>query len=96
MATIKIGQRVRDTITGFEGIVVARTEWLYGCVRLTVQSDRLAEGKPAEPYTVDEPQCALVGVGIDAPYLHAAGERPSVQGRWGAIVTARPPDPVQR
>ena len=32
-----LGDEVKDTITGFKGIVVARTEWLNGCARVTVQ-----------------------------------------------------------
>ena len=34
--SIKLGDRVRDSITGFEGIVIAYTKWLTGCDRLSV------------------------------------------------------------
>lgn len=37
MSGIKLGQKVRDVITGFEGIAVTRMEWLNGCVRIAVQ-----------------------------------------------------------
>lgn len=37
MAHKIMGKLVRDKISGLEGIVVARTEWLYGCIRLNVQ-----------------------------------------------------------
>jgi hypothetical protein len=56
---IKLGDPVRDKITGYKGIVVARTEWLNGCVRLVVQARKLHEGKPVEPQTFDEPQLEL-------------------------------------
>lgn len=36
-----LGDHVRDKITGFEGVVVARTEWLWGYVRWGVQSTGL-------------------------------------------------------
>lgn len=57
---IKLGQKVKDTITGFEGIALGRTEWLYGCVRVTVQPQQLFEGKTIEPEVFDEPQLVVV------------------------------------
>ena len=47
---IKLGQKVRDTITGNEGTVVARTEWLHGCVRVTVQHEGGKDGCPFEAF----------------------------------------------
>lgn len=58
--SIKNGDFARDTITGFEGIVVATTDWLYGCRRLTLQPKAMHDGKPIEPQTFDEPQLELV------------------------------------
>lgn len=57
---IENGQEVRDTITGFTGIVVATTEWLNGCRRITVQSPELKDGRPVDTVTFDEPQLKLV------------------------------------
>lgn len=34
---IELGSKVKDKVTGFEGIATARTEWLTGCVRISVQ-----------------------------------------------------------
>lgn len=62
--SVKLGDRVRDLITGFEGIVVARCEWLYGCVRLTVQPEKLKDGKQLETATFDEPQLKVMKVGV--------------------------------
>ena len=53
---IPLGAVAQDTISGFEGVVVARTEWLYGCVRLVLQPQELHEGQPVEAQTFDEPQ----------------------------------------
>lgn len=59
-STIQIGDEVRDRISGFRGIVIARTEWFNGCMRLTVQTKKLgADGKPVD-VTLDEPQLELV------------------------------------
>ncbi len=34
---IKLGQRVRDKITGFTGVAVSRCEYLNGCIQYSVQ-----------------------------------------------------------
>jgi hypothetical protein len=58
---IDLGMKVRDKITGLEGIVIARTEWLNGCERLTIQPEYNKEGKPAEAQTIDAAQLEVVG-----------------------------------
>ena len=60
MAKIKLGQKVRDSITGMEGTAIARTEFLYGCVRIAVQPKELKDGVPLGSIYVDEPQLELV------------------------------------
>ena len=57
---IKLGSKVRDNITGFTGIATARTEWLHGCARVTVQPQALHDGKPIDPFTFDEEQMEVV------------------------------------
>ncbi len=51
---IKLGDKVRDRTTGFTGIVVARTDWLYGCTRFGVRSQELEDGKPIPEEWFDE------------------------------------------
>ena len=34
---IKLRSKVRDSISGFEGVVVSTTDYIYGCRRLVVQ-----------------------------------------------------------
>ncbi len=43
---INLGDKVRDSITGFAGIAVAKTIWLHGCVRWHVESAKLKDGVP--------------------------------------------------
>jgi len=58
---INLGDKVRDTITGFEGIAIGRTKWLFGCDRITVQPDKTGkEGKILETHSFDAPQLVLV------------------------------------
>jgi hypothetical protein len=40
---VNLGDKVKDNITGFWGIVTARCEYLYGCVRVQVTSKKLDE-----------------------------------------------------
>lgn len=57
---IELGDEARDTITGFQGVVVADTKWLHGCRRLTLQPRTLHDGKPVDPLSFDEPQLELI------------------------------------
>lgn len=64
-ANVQLGDKCRDTVTGFEGICVARTEWLNGCWRMTLQSDKLdKEGKPQDGMTFDEPQLQVIKAAV--------------------------------
>lgn len=58
---IDLGDLVRDRVTGFEGVVVAITFWLNGCVRITIQPCQLTEkGTHPDSVTFDEHQIELV------------------------------------
>lgn len=57
---IKVGDEVRDTITGFSGVVVCRSEWMFGCVRITVQPRELKDGKPVDYVSFDEDQLEVL------------------------------------
>jgi hypothetical protein len=56
----ELGDRVQDKITKQKGIVVAKTHWLNGCTRLTVQPEELKDGKPVEASCFDEPQLVIL------------------------------------
>jgi len=56
----QLGDTVRDRISGYEGVVVAITDWLYGCRRITVQTPEMHEGKPVDSQCIDSAQCELV------------------------------------
>jgi hypothetical protein len=50
---IKLGSKVKDSITDYAGIAVARTEFLYGCVKVCVESKKLKDGAIQEEW-IDE------------------------------------------
>ena len=57
---IKLGQKVKDKITGYEGIVVVKTDWIHGCTRFGVKSQSLKDGKPIDMEWFDEPDLEVV------------------------------------
>ena len=58
---IELGQKVKDNITGFEGLVVARIEYLNGCIQFQVQPSKLKDGKPLEAEWIDEQRLTTKG-----------------------------------
>lgn len=68
----KLGQRLRCTVTGFEGIATTRVEYLNGCVQYCVKPP-CAEPKDGEPMKlpegnyIDDAQLVLVDEGILDP-----------------------------
>jgi len=64
MKKIKLGDKVKDPITGFEGIAYSRISYLQGCDRIGIQAPMIQKEGEApivpELYHVDEPQLELV------------------------------------
>ncbi len=57
---VELGDRVKDKITGLEGIAVGITNYLYGCRRVSIQPEQIKDHKPADWFTIDEPQIEIV------------------------------------
>ncbi len=46
---IELGKKYKDSITGFEGIATARTEYMFGCVNILLVGKELkSDGTPNE------------------------------------------------
>lgn len=45
---IELGSKVKDRITGFAGIAIARTEYYFSVPRVLVLSDKLLRGEEQE------------------------------------------------
>ena len=74
---IELGDSAKDIISGFEGVVIAATEWLYACRQLTLQPQELDKnsGRPKDPKSFDEPQLVLVKRGVvQVPSTFRRGE----------------------
>lgn len=60
MKKIELGMKCKDIITGFEGIAIAKTEWLTGCTRFGLQPPVDKDGKVPEAVWFDETAMTIV------------------------------------
>lgn len=61
---IKLGQRVKEKVTGYEGIAVSATVFLQGCRRIEVQAPANKDGTVPDAYAFDEPLLEVIDNGI--------------------------------
>lgn len=66
MFLIELGKIAKDKITGFEGVITARCEFLTGCNRYCIQPTTLKDGRPIESIYFDEAQIEVLSDGINA------------------------------
>jgi len=83
-----LGDQVKDTVTGYKGTIIGRTEWLNGCKRYCIQAAKLTDsGKPVESEHVDEGQIDLIKAARNRPQAAVTGgPRPNPR---------RAPDPIR-
>lgn len=58
----ELGDKVRDRISGFIGVVTGRFMYLNGCVRLGIDATELKDGRPHD-VTIDESQVEVIAPG---------------------------------
>lgn len=58
--SVNLGDKVKDSVTGLEGIVTGKTDYLNGCTRVHVQPQELKDGKPVDFSVFDEPQLEVI------------------------------------
>lgn len=69
---IKLGQQVRDVVTGYEGIAVAKVEYINGCVQFAVQP-KATDGKLPESNYIDHQRLETIGAGPAMPSSDTGG-----------------------
>lgn len=57
---VKLGDKVKDSVTGFIGIVTTVHSYLNGCNRMSVQPSIKPDGTIPDFETFDEPQLTVV------------------------------------
>lgn len=60
MSKFNLGDKVKDRVTQFEGVIITRDEWFGGNTRFDVQPQKLKDEKPIESYAFDQGQLELV------------------------------------
>ena len=60
---VELGDEVKDKVSGFQGIAVARHSYLQGCNRITIQPPIGTDGKLPDSCTFDEPLLDVVTAG---------------------------------
>lgn len=67
---IKLGDKVKDSITGFEGIVIGVSTWITGCDQYCV-APKAPKGDYKESVWFDEGRLKVVGKGINKNQVKA-------------------------
>ena len=60
MAKVNLGDLVKDSVSGFKGIVVATHNYLNGCTRVSIQPPVDKDGKLPDALSFDEPQVEVI------------------------------------
>ena len=60
---VPLGYEVEDVVSGLTGIAIARTDWLYGCIRICIQPPAM-DGKLPGTVSFDEPQLKIISKGV--------------------------------
>jgi len=77
---ILLGALVQDRLTKFKGIVTARTEWLFGCVRYAVEPQHVGENsKIIEEQWFDEDRLKVIP-GENLTHLHRGASTETTGG----------------
>lgn len=62
---IQLGKKAKDKITGFEGIIIGRAQYLYGCDQYGLAPEA-KDGKVLETNWFDEGRVEITGDGVSA------------------------------
>jgi hypothetical protein len=77
-AGIGLGDEVADVLTGFQGVVMARIEYLTGCAQVSVlpRSESKSELKVAEWFDIERIELVAAGVVRSSSRLNGADIAP--------------------
>jgi len=83
MKRIKLGRKVRDKVTGFEGIATSRVEYINGCIQYGVTPKVKKDDRTAYPDStyVDEGQLELIKEGVKIKKKPLGGVRNDTPNR---------------
>lgn len=84
----ELGDRVKDRVTGHEGIVVIRNEHLNGCKQYAVAPELGKDGKMLDTYNIDGEQLEKIDDGLNK-------DKPIKKKQTGGAPTVIKPSVVQ-
>lgn len=64
---VKLGEKVKDIVTGISGIAVAKVHYLNGCIQFCVQPRAAMDALKTDSLYIDEGQLEKIGDGINVP-----------------------------
>lgn len=70
---VNLGDKVKDSISGFRGIAIAKHEYLHGCTRISVAPKLGKDGKMGETLAFDEPQLIVIRPKLAKEGSHKTG-----------------------
>lgn len=82
---ITLGQKAKDKITGFEGILTAKCEHLYGCDQYCLMPTVDKDGKAQDGKWFDDGRIEIIGAGVSAKEVQS--EKPGAD--WDNMPEAR-------
>jgi hypothetical protein len=81
MKNVEPGDRVRDRVSGLEGVVTGRAEFLFGGAQVLLTPGELKDGKPIEGTWLEEGRVTVVSRAIQ------------IGAGWPAYPRWNPPEP---
>lgn len=85
--TIQLGDKVRCLVTGFEGIVTGRTEYINGCVQILVRPKAITtndgEMKMVDGEWIDVDRLKVIDGRIDLTKKMIPGSDVPASKNWG-------------
>lgn len=80
---ITLGNKVKDTVTGFEGIATSRIEFLNGCIQYCIKPKMGKDGKMPEGEYIDEEQLMDLGKDVKVVAKDTGGVMPDMPNGQG-------------
>ncbi len=73
MDTLTLGEKYRDTITGFVGVCTGICAYLYGCRQALLTPELDSDGKIVKGIWIDEQRLVLADIGAELESVAVSG-----------------------
>lgn len=73
---VKLGNYVKDIVTGIEGTAIGKTEWLTGCDTIHVEPKPTTQGEKQSGITLDITRVKFLNDGVRAEFFPEEFSKP--------------------